>query len=732
MTIVESTNVHLEEYLDLQKYWLVLKRRWLPATAIFASTVGIATIGSLFLPEIYEAQAELLIKSDANIELTDLKNEVGKIDGLTYKSDPVTTQARILQSRPIIKQLIVELDLQNEAGELLKYQDVIPGLKVQPITGTDLLQVSYTSADAEEAALIANKIVELYIERDTLNNRSQSSSAREFIERQLPNVEANVRKAEANLRDFKNTNRIANLDEETTANINSTSNINDRLNQLKAELKNVDARYNRLSHQLNISWQEASVVSALSESIAIQKVLEELQSTKVRLAQKRNYLSDNNPEIIALKAEEADLIILLEQQIASTLGEQKQNSVENINLLSLGELKQAQIAEFAELGLRKEGLEKEISSLENTYNSYQQKSDILPKLQEQQRELERRVEAAQSTYQTLLKRLQDIQIIEQQNIGNIRIVSQADIPEEAIGPRKKLIVAGAGILGILLGITVAFLLDILDKTIKNTLEIKKIFAYPIKGVIPDWNKTKVKKQLFLPDSSTANLPQIVANHLSLLPVREVYQTILTDLELANYKVTQKIIMVSSANSGEGKSTFAANLAIAQAQCGKRTLLVDGDLRCSTQHKLWGVSNDLGLTDVLKQEIDWHDVSRHLISNLDLITSGTINENVVALLNSNIMKIFIDDIASYYDCIIFDSPPLIGLADSKILGKFVDGLLFIIRPGVANYSSITAAKELLTDTQFNVLGIVANGVDLNQEPFGHEYYYGDKKYLEAVS
>ena len=726
-----NSNAHLDEYIDLQKYWLVLKRRWIPATVIFFGAVGLSVAYSLSLDKVYEAEARLLIKVDRSAKLTGLETGRGEIKGLTTDSDPLSTEAEILQSRPIVKKLIQELDLKNDEGELFKYQDLVDNLKAKPITGTDLLEITYTNEDPKLAALVVNKMLELYIEDNKVNNRSETASAKDFIDRQLPEVEARVREAEANLRNFKNQNRIASLKEETTANIDSLSNVSDRIDEVEAELENVNAQYSRLQAQLNMSWQEASAVSALSQSLAVQRVLAQLQEVKVVLARKRNYLSENAPQIITLKEEEAELTTLLDRQITQTLGEEQQALVKQINILSLGELKQEQIAEFASLGLRKEGLDKQLATLRNSYESYKQKSDALPKLQEQQRELERRVQAAQSTYQTLLAKLQETRIAEQQNIGNVRIVSEADVPEDPIGPRKKLIVGGAGVVGALLSVAVAFLLDIRDQTIKNTQEIKAILPYALAGVIPDFNKIKAKKQLLLPDSSTAKMPQLAATTLSVLPILEAYHNIQLNLKLSDNEVTNKVIVVTSSVSGEGKSSVSANLAIVQAHSGKKVLVVDGDLRRPTQHELWEVKNDLGLTDVLQQEIEWFNTLHKVMPNLDVMTSGTISQHPISLLNSLLMKELVVGMSGYYDCIIFDTPPLVGLADSKMLAKLADGILFIIRPGIANYSSIAAAKEVLEDTDFNVLGVVANGVDIDKELYGYGAYYPDKKYLEAI-
>ncbi|MGF1588985.1 MAG: GumC family protein [Pleurocapsa sp.] len=725
-----NSNIHLDEYLDFQKYWLVLKRRWLPATAVFTGTVGLALAAALSMDQMYEAEAKLLIKVDRTAKLTGLENGSGEIKGLTTDSDPLATEAEIIESRPILTKLIQELNLRDDDGELFKYQDIKNALTVKPVTGTDVLEITFVNEDPELAALVVNRAIKLYREDHTLSNRSETTSAREFIDKQLPEVEANLKEAEANLRDFQNKNQIANLEEETTANIDSLSDVSGQIDQVEAQLENINARYSRLSSQLNMSWQEASAVSSLSQSLPVQRVLEQLQEVKVVLTQKRNYLSNNAPQIISLQEQEADLTALLDQQIASTLGSDQQALLQRVNILSLGDLKQTQIAEFATLGLQKEGLEKQLATLRNTYSSYRQKSDALPELQEQKRELERRVQAAQSTYQNLLSKLQETRISEQQNVGNVRVVSDAFPPDEPVGPKKKLIVGGAGVIGALLAVATAFLLDLRDRTVKNVGEIKALLLYPFGGVVPDLNQIDISSnQLSLSDSPIQNLPELVAQNISSPYVREAYYNIQLNLELLDEESTNKVIVVTSAVAGEGKSTVSTNLAVAQAQCGKKVLLVDGDLRRPTQHHLWEISNIWGLTNILEKEVEWFDALNKIMPNLDIITSGSTAKNPISLLNSSLMKALILSVSSYYDCIIIDAPPLVGLADSKILAKLADGLLFVTRPGVANYGSVEAAKEVLVD--FNVLGVIANGVNLNHEPYGHESYYPDRKYLEAA-
>jgi polysaccharide biosynthesis transport protein len=726
MSTVES-NVHLEEYLDFQKYWLVMKRRWLPATATLIGVVGLSLIYAFSLKPIYEGEAKLLIQTDRSANFTGIENETGQIDVTSENSDPLATEAEILLSRPLVEQLIQKLDLQDDTGEAIEYKRMLDVLTVETVVGTDILEITYENNDPELAVSVINEIIKLYREQDTLSNRTEAAAARTFITEQLPQVEVSVKQAENKLREFKNKYGIANLTEETSATISSQSSLENQIDALEAELEDVSTRYNQLNSELGVSWQEASAIATLSQSLAVQTTSERLQETKLELTQKRNYLSESTPQVISLREEVAELEQLLDREVERTLGSKQKALLKDLNILALEDLRQGQMSEFADLGLQREGLQKKLAALNSIYSSNQQKSSILPQLEEQQKELERRVEAAQSTYETLLGKLQETRIAEEQDIGKVRVVAEAVVPEHPVGPSKKKIVAAGGILGTLLGIAVAFLLDIRDNTIKNTKEAEEILPYPLQGVIPNFKSLDRGKQEQLPEDTS-----LATSRTQTLAIREAYQNIQVNLKFLEGQEAIKTIAVTSAVAREGKTSVSANYAAAQAQCGKRVLLIDGDLRCPSQHKRWQISNQVGLSNVLHQEVEWYDVVQNVLPNLDVLTAGTVPDNPVVLLDSLSMGLIVMKIIAHYDLIIFDTPPLVGLADSKIIGKLVDGMLFVVRPGVANYSSVLAAKKILENKELNVLGVVANGVNVSQEPYGNEYYSVDKKYLESVN
>ncbi|MEO0014065.1 MAG: hypothetical protein RLZZ535_2454 [Cyanobacteriota bacterium] len=722
-----DSNLPIEEHIDFGRYWQVIRRHWIPASATFAGIVTLSLIAALASKNIYEAEARLLIEPEqtsSRIGIADGNPEVKKT---VLEKDPIETEAEILGSRTIVEKVIQELDLKAENGKPLTYKTVKKALKVQPVIGTDLLQISYENPDPDVAVSFVNRAVELYSDGYALFNSEAALKDGDFIKQQLPKLETEVEDAEANLRNFKNRNGISDLQGQITADIDSVAQVENQINQVSADLNDVNARYNRLQSQLGMSWQEASAVSSLSQSISLQETLAQLQKVKVQLAQKSNLLSDSSPQIISLKEEQADLEALLRTEVASALGPQQQGLAGQINILRLGELKQGQLTEFADLGLRKEGLEQRLASLKDSYNNYQKRANLSPQLEEQQRQLERKLESVTANYETLLTKANEIGIRQDYKVDKVRVISAAALAEDPVNPDGKIIVAAGAMMGLLFGTALAFLLDLKDNTIKNTQEVESMFAYPLHGVVPDLSLGGNNQQLQLPGSERANLPEQVVSEVSMMPLKEAYQNIQVNLNLLDANAKKKVIAITSSVPQEGKSSVSANLAVARSQCGQRILLIDADMRRPTQHHIWEISNQIGLHEVIAGKIFWSEGVQNVMPNLDVLTSGSIPANPIALLDSPSFLDFIAEISQEYDQVIFDTPPIIGLADTRIIGKAVDGFLFVVRPGVADYNSATAAKKLLDSTGLKVLGVVVNGADMRREPYHYSsYYYAKKK------
>jgi uncharacterized protein involved in exopolysaccharide biosynthesis len=209
------------EEIDFQKYWLVLKRRWLPATGVFGIIVVLAAIAASLKEPVYQAEGKLLFKADRSASLTGLKNDLGEIATIGEKSNPLSTESEIIRSLPIAQETVEALGLRDEEGKPLDPKVISNGLQVKRITETDILQIFYQDNDPKKAAAVINKVMEVYIQNDVQSNRAKATAARVFIKNQLPSIVATVRQADIELRKFKEENRVVSLEEEASAAVRS-------------------------------------------------------------------------------------------------------------------------------------------------------------------------------------------------------------------------------------------------------------------------------------------------------------------------------------------------------------------------------------------------------------------------------------------------------------------------------------------------------------------------------
>jgi capsular exopolysaccharide synthesis family protein len=207
-----------------------------------------------------------------------------------------------------------------------------------------------------------------------------------------------------------------------------------------------------------------------------------------------------------------------------------------------------------------------------------------------------------------------------------------------------------------------------------------------------------------------------------------YRMLQANLKFLSLDEKLKSIVITSSVPREGKSTVAANLAATMAALGRRTLLIDADLHHPSQHHIWHLTNVGGLSNMVVEQTRGRDAIVPVLENLDVLTCGVIPPNPLALLDSKRMASLIETFEQQYDFVIVDAPPLIVAAEALTLGKIVDGLLLVARPGVVDHANATTAKELLEQSSQNVLGMVINGAVLENEVY--ESYYDHDEYIET--
>ncbi|MEM1394513.1 MAG: polysaccharide biosynthesis tyrosine autokinase [Cyanobacteria bacterium P01_H01_bin.150] len=713
------------EEIDIQKYLQVIKRRWLPAAGVFALTVAGATLYALSLKPTYRAEGSVMIKSDRTSSLTGLSDEIGRIEALTQNNDPLNTQARIVTSNPVIKKTIAALNLKDEEGELLSIPDLAAQLNVEGIKGSDVLLVSYADGNPKKAADIVNTVIENYIQQNVEANKKETRDAGKFLAEQLPNAEKSVREAELELRQFKEKYKIVALQVEAGAAVETINKLEQQISQQQAQLAHVTARLANLRAQAQVEPQKAVMSAQLSQTPGVQKVLAQLQEAQSNLALERTRFQPGHPTIVGLEERVAALRSLLNQRTNQIAGSEEQIEQKN---LQLGELRQALIAEITQAEAEEDGLKQQITTLSNKFNAYRQRANSLPRLEQTQRELERKLQAAQSTYQTLLTKVQEINVAENQKIPNARIISKALVPDYPQGPRKILFIIGGGAAGVLLGIITGFGLDLIDRSVKTVKEAKEVLKYTLLGVIPASGKHHKNH------SSVAGVnravPRLIERDIPYFPVGNAYQILQANLKFLCSDTQLKSIVVTSSVAKEGKSEVAANLALVMSSVGKRVLLVDADMRHPIQHHTWGLTNAVGLSNVIIDRVNIDAAVQQVAPNLDVLCSGVIPPNPMALIDSQRMAKLANMFKQKYDFVIFDTPAVVGTADAAVLNEHTDGILLVVRPGVVDSDSANAAKDYLTQSNQKVLGIVINAVDLKTEPKSHLYY--TKEAIDSVT
>jgi polysaccharide biosynthesis transport protein len=726
---------YTEEYIDLKQYWLILRRRWFPATLVTLSVMGITALATFLMKPIYEAESEVLLRKDASVASSLSSGTLGALDALTQKTNPVSTEAEILKSEPIVVETIRSLNLTDKNNKPLKKEDFLKKLTIKNAKETDILSILYQSTDPNLAATVVNKVVDIYRAKNLERSRSQATSARKFIESQIPKAERDVKRYEIAIREFKDKSKVVSLKEEAKVAVEGFGNLQKALTESQAKLADAQSRAQTLRNQAGLSPQQGLQVNSLSQSPAVQKVLTDLQDTKLALSKAQVNLQSGHPQIQDLEGKKKELEGLLQTQVKEVVGGNSGSISPALGNIQAGQTQQSLSESLLKVEVERLGLQNQVNSLQNAQTFYRQRNAVIPKLEQIQRELERNLALAETTYGALRKGLQEFSIAENKNVGNTDIIAPATIPDEPIAPKVLLNLIVGTVMGLLLGIGTALLLEALDHSVKTVKEAQDIFDLTVLGTIPTMEgseKVNVK-------SLERTRPQLPVRDTPRSAVSEAYRMLQANLKFLSSDNPPRVITMTSSVPQEGKSTTTANLALVLAEMGHKVLLVDADLRRPSQHQIWELPNSVGLTNILVEPGKWSGSVRSENEHLDIITAGVIPPNPVRLLDSQRMAHLIGEWRELYDFVLIDAPPLAVASDALLVAQMTDGLLMVARPGVLNSPSAETAKAALAKVsgeetgskRVNILGLVMNGVIPENEPDSYYYYYAKDYYSAAV-
>lgn len=325
---------------------------------------------------------------------------------------------------------------------------------------------------------------------------------------------------------------------------------------------------------------------------------------------------------------------------------------------------------------------------------------------------QRRYEAS---YSSLLTSLEELRLSEVQTSDNIVLATPAQVPEDPIRPRPLLNGLLAALVGAMLAIGTALLIEYLDDTVKTPEDVRDVTALPTLAGVVALNGSSPQRRLVAATSPRS-------------PQAEAYRVLRTNLQFSSLDKPLHSLLISSPGPGEGKSTTAANLGIVMAQAGNRVLLVDGDLRRPALHKLFQLPNGVGLTTALfqiDQPVDWCTQETDQ-PNLSVLTTGPIPPNPAELLGSERMRQFLQQLEETYDFLLIDSPPVLAVTDAAILSNQSDGIILVVNAGETRFDTLARALERLESVGSRPLGIVLNRLsERASDGYYYEYQYASR-------
>ena len=683
-----------ETKLHFLDYWRIIRVRKTVILAVFLLVAITTTLVTFILPPTFASVVRISVQKDA-----------GDIPGMNtvqaYASfDPywVQTEFEKIESKMILYQVIDNLKLSQAWGEKYKEgelrRDVTYALLKRAVTvnqtrGTSLIEINVESDTPDEASKIANEIASVY--KDSRIKRWEETSRRglTILEQKFDTNNIEIRDLQASIDDMKLKLNISDIDNEKS--ILSSPIEQYGLRSLDAERIRDEAEYVRMDSiydgLLGSSKVEQRKVirSALPADPVLNQLMEALGVVEVKLSAITNSYSFEHPEVMAIR----DSITTLNRQLD-----------EHVDGMIKG------------LGISLKSRWAALSNL--TYKVSQSKSNdiYLTTMRRPYFQAKRDLENLQLTRAKLADRIWT-QIVEDSIPRNL-IVEILDPAEAVMRPIKpnKIFNIGLGVMiGLAMGIGLAFFIEYLDTSVKTIDDVERALQAPVLGVIPQNVGYLINEG---PDS----------------PHAEAYRVLRTNILFSLKDPKLNTITVVSAGAGEGKSTTIFNLATVFAQNGSRVLLVDSDLRRPSIHKILKVSNSIGLTNYLLKQNSLEDVIQTSpLATLDFLPSGKLPSSSMGVLSSAQMKELIRDLKRRYDYVFFDSPPIMGVSDASILASEVDAVLQVIQYRRYPQPMTIRAKQMIEKVGGNLLGIVLNNINMASD---ENYYYYSGYYYDYYS
>jgi polysaccharide biosynthesis transport protein len=726
------------EVPDLLEYWRVVRKRRATILTILFIVFSLVLFATLKETRVYEARTLIEIQKE-NPDIPSLQ-ELFQVEGIsdTY----LETQNRILRSESLARRVIEDLHL-DQVREFASAEGSPPGipaeepasaqvftlpssgarqsgipddvlkkfedhLSIEPVKRSRLIEVSFSSNSPQLAAEVVNALASLYIAQNLEARWDASQKASDWLSQQLETLKAKLEKSEDELQQYASRNGLLFLetDKGTTENI-----VVQRLRELQQQL--TQAQADRIEKESLFRLVQKGDYASIS-GVFDDKLMQDLSERLAELERERSRLiatfTPDYPRVkeVQNQIQESEAVLSAERERAAKRIENDYHAaVDRENMLQEAfQQEQRQANDIAERSVQ--------------YNILKREADTNKQL-----------------YVGLLEKLKETGISTSLKATNIRVVDPGYPPKKPTSPRVLLNLSLALLVGLCLGTGAAFLQEHLDNTLKTTEDVERFLQLPALGAVPVVDDEKgnslqalyARARVLSRDKTRSNgeahWNRIQGNGSNVL-LAEAFHGLRTSVLLSTAKRPPSSLLVTSAQSGEGKTTVAANLALSLAQLGESVLLIDADLRRPSLHAFFGIESNSGLVDFLTGKADWHTyVWRAPAAELSVLFCGPVPPNPADLLSSESMPSLIREAAKEYRFVVLDSPPLLSLADSRILAALVDGVILVVGSGTTPREAVHRAYASAVEAGSRVLGATINFADTTNDYYSPGYYYRPK-------
>jgi len=705
---------------DLRQFLTVVRRRALLIGGVAIALSAAVSFWTFSRQPEYEGRFQLLVepvtKENKLEDLTQIPGISGKLpdqEGLDYDS-----QIKVLQSpelmAPIIQQIASRYpDVTYDS--LFKFKD----LKIDRFKETKILEVSYQDADPQKIQFVLQQLAKGFLKYSLQERQTNLRQGIHFVDAQLPVVQARVNGLQGQLQRFRQEYNFVDPEVKAQQLSEQVSTIQLQRLDTQKQLAQTRALYAALqgpagaqiaqTNALDATLQNrAGGADAQQEAPIYEKLVGQLRDVESQIATEVTRFREDSPIIQSLRQKQENLRPVLQQEAGRVLGNRV---VEVANQISLLEVRSASIAQ--------------------AQNVLNQQIKQLPLLARQYSDLQLELKVAAESLSRFLEKRESLQVENAQNEIPWQVIAKPQLLEDPIFPKIPLNLAMGAIVGILAGLGAALLAERLDNVLHSAEELKELTKLPLLGLIPFRKnlkqltpvaKAEVEKK---PNGYKLVFRNLNKDHSeSDFPFVEAFRSLHTNVNFLSSDTPIHSLVISSSVKGEGKSTVATHMAQAAAAMGRRVLLVDADLRLPQIHERLNVSNEQGLSNVISTNLPVSEAIQRspLWDNLFVLTSGPVPPDPIKLLSSKKMQTIMEQLRQDFDLVIYDAPPLLGLADSSILANQTAGIVLVVRLGETDRSRLMQAIEQVRLSRATVLGTVLNGAKHHSNNSYNYYYY----------